>query len=69
MTRRKADELGLKILAKHVSTAVSGLPPRIMGIGPAFAIPKVLKLAGITIQDVDLFEVQIITRSGAMTAF
>jgi acetyl-CoA acyltransferase 1 len=57
MTRRKAEELGLKILAKHVTTAVAGLPPRVMGIGPTFAIPQVLKKAGITKEDVDLWEV------------
>ncbi|KAL5495016.1 hypothetical protein ACEPAI_478 [Sanghuangporus weigelae] len=57
MTRRKAEELGLKILGKHVSTAVAGLAPRIMGIGPVYAIPKALKHAGITIEDVDLFEI------------
>ncbi|GAA6002285.1 uncharacterized protein JCM10292_006582 [Rhodotorula paludigena] len=57
MTRRKAEELGLEILGKHVATSVAGLPPRIMGIGPAFAIPKVLERCGITKEDVDLFEV------------
>ncbi|KAI5124146.1 hypothetical protein M0805_000956 [Coniferiporia weirii] len=57
MTRRKAEELGLKILAKHVTTAVAGLAPRVMGIGPTFAIPAALKKAGITIADVDLFEI------------
>ncbi|BGP30696.1 hypothetical protein JCM10296v2_002453 [Rhodotorula toruloides] len=57
MTRRKAEELGLEILGKHVATSVAGLPPRIMGIGPAFAIPKVLERCGITKDDVDLFEV------------
>lgn len=54
MTRRKAQELGLEILGKHVNTAVAGLAPRIMGIGPAFAIPKALERAGITKDDVDL---------------
>ena len=39
MTRKKAEELGLEILAKHVSTVVTGVPPRHMGIGPVFAIP------------------------------
>lgn len=58
MTRRKAEELGLEVLAKHVTTAVSGVPPRIMGIGPTFAIPEALKKAGITKDDVDLFEVR-----------
>ncbi|KAK1228638.1 hypothetical protein PQX77_008232 [Marasmius sp. AFHP31] len=57
MTRRKAEELGLKILGKHVSTSVVGCPPRIMGIGPAFAIPAVLQSVGITQDDVDLLEV------------
>ena len=36
----------------------AGLTPRIMGIGPSIAIPKVLAKAGITTEDVDLFEVQ-----------
>lgn len=57
MTRRKAEELGLTILAKYIVTAVAGVPPRIMGIGPVYAIPKALEIAGITIDDVDLFEV------------
>ncbi|GAA5872306.1 hypothetical protein JCM8547_004807 [Rhodosporidiobolus lusitaniae] len=57
MTRRKAEELGLEILGKHVCTSVAGLPPRIMGIGPAFAIPKALERAGISREDVDLWEV------------
>jgi acetyl-CoA acyltransferase 1 len=39
MTRQKAEELGLEILARHVNTVVTGVPPRHMGIGPAFAIP------------------------------
>ncbi|KZT02416.1 thiolase [Laetiporus sulphureus 93-53] len=57
MTRRKAEELGLRILAKHITTAVAGVPPRVMGIGPTHAIPKALELAGITQEDVDLFEI------------
>ncbi|KAF9270055.1 thiolase [Marasmius fiardii PR-910] len=57
MTRRKAEELGLTILGRHVSTAVAGCPPRIMGIGPVYAIPMVLKNVGITQEDVDLYEV------------
>jgi len=57
MTRKKANELGLNILAKYVTTAVIGLAPRIMGIGPSLAIPKALQQAGITMQDVDLVEV------------
>ncbi|KAI5476299.1 ABC transporter [Pseudohyphozyma bogoriensis] len=57
MKRSKAEQLGLEILGKHVCTAVAGLPPRIMGIGPAYAIPKALARAGITREDVDLFEI------------
>jgi len=57
MTRRKAEELGLKILAKFVTTAVTGVAPRIMGIGPATAIPAALKNCGLTLDDVDLFEI------------
>ncbi|KAJ7042406.1 Thiolase, N-terminal domain-containing protein [Mycena alexandri] len=57
MTRRKAESLGLKILAKHVSTSVTGVAPRVMGIGPAVAIPMVLQQCGITQDDVDLFEI------------
>lgn len=58
MTRRKAEHLGLKILAKYVTTSVVGLAPRIMGIGPVYAIPNVLAAAGLEKDDVDLFEVR-----------
>jgi acetyl-CoA acetyltransferase family protein len=57
MSRRKADELGLTVLGKHISTAVAGVAPRVMGIGPVFAIPMVLENVGITQDDVDLFEI------------
>jgi len=57
MSRWKAQELGLTILAKFVSTAVTGVAPRVMGIGPLYAIPLVLKNVGITQNDVDLFEI------------
>ena len=45
------------IIAKHVATSVSGLAPRIMGIGPTYAIPAVLKRTGLTTEEVDLFEI------------
>ncbi len=54
---RKAEELGLKPLAIFRSFAVCGVPPEIMGIGPVFAIPKAIKLAGLTMSDIDLFEI------------
>ncbi|KIJ46425.1 hypothetical protein M422DRAFT_29275 [Sphaerobolus stellatus SS14] len=57
MTRRKAEELGLPIAGKYVTTAVAGLAPRIMGIGPSIVIPRVLELTGLTVDDVDLFEI------------
>lgn len=57
MSRRKAEELGVKILAKYVTTAVTGVAPRVMGIGPRYAIPLVLDMVGISKEDVDMFEV------------
>jgi acetyl-CoA acyltransferase 1 len=57
MKRARAEELGLEILGKHVATSVIGVPPRHMGIGPAFAIPKVLESVGITKDEVDLWEI------------
>jgi acetyl-CoA acyltransferase 1 len=58
LTRRSvAKRLGLPILGKYVSAAVVGVPPRTMGVGPAFAIPRVLQLVGISQNDVDFFEI------------
>ncbi len=56
MSSEKASELGLKPLARFVSFAVAGVPPEIMGIGPIAAVPKALKLAGLSIEDIDLIE-------------
>ncbi|MDN3019836.1 acetyl-CoA C-acetyltransferase [Paenibacillus sp. BSR1-1] len=56
MDREKAEALGLKPLAKFRSFAVGGVPPEIMGVGPVVAIPKALKLAGLEISDINLFE-------------
>jgi acetyl-CoA acyltransferase len=57
MTAEKAQALGLKPLAKMTVFAVAGCAPEEMGIGPAVAIPKALKLAGLTANDIDLFEI------------
>merc|ERR1719473_516643 len=57
MKRSKCKELGLKPLGIFKYFTVAGVPPHIMGIGPAFAIPKVCNLAGYTINDIDLFEI------------
>jgi acetyl-CoA acyltransferase len=56
MSERKAQELGLKPMVRFVSFAVGAVPPEIMGIGPVVAIPKALKLAGLKLSDIDLFE-------------
>ncbi len=58
MTRRDvAKKLGLKVLGRVVSFAVAGVPPEIMGIGPAVAIPAALKKAGLEVKDIDVFEI------------
>ncbi|WEG13753.1 acetyl-CoA C-acetyltransferase [Pullulanibacillus sp. KACC 23026] len=56
MDREKAESEGLKPLAKFRSFAVAGVPPEIMGIGPVKAIPKALKLAGLTLDDIGVIE-------------
>ncbi|WP_018394342.1 acetyl-CoA C-acetyltransferase [Bacillus sp. 37MA] len=56
MEREKAESLGLKPIAKLRSFAVGGVPPEVMGVGPVVAVPKALKLAGLELSDIDLFE-------------
>lgn len=56
MSEKQMKKLNLKPIAKLVSYAVTGVPPRLMGIGPIEAIPKALKIAGLKTQDIDLFE-------------
>jgi len=56
MSDRKAQELGVRPLARFVTYAVGGVPPGIMGIGPTVAIPKALRQAGLKLEDVDLIE-------------
>lgn len=56
MSRKKAESLGIKPLAVFRGYAVGGCPPELMGIGPIVAIPKALKVAGITKDQVDVFE-------------
>ncbi|KAH7348770.1 putative peroxisomal 3-ketoacyl-CoA thiolase [Rhexocercosporidium sp. MPI-PUGE-AT-0058] len=57
MKRSRAAELGVRVIGKFVQATVVGLEPRIMGIGPAFAIPKVLGKVGLHRDDVDVFEI------------
>ncbi len=56
MSREKADELGVKPLARFITFAVAGVEPDVMGIGPAKAVPKALERAGMTLDDIDLIE-------------
>lgn len=56
MSREKAKELNLKPLARLVTYTVVGVPPEIMGIGPFFAIPRVLKMANLELKDIGLIE-------------
>jgi acetyl-CoA acyltransferase len=57
MTAEKAKAIGVKPIAKMTFYAVAGCKPEEMGIGPALAIPKVLKMAGLTTKDIDVFEI------------
>ncbi|GGZ48829.1 acetyl-CoA C-acetyltransferase [Streptomyces subrutilus] len=57
MSDTKARDLGLTPLARIVSTGVTGLSPEIMGLGPVEASKQALKRAGLTVGDIDLFEI------------
>ncbi len=56
MSKEKAGALKLKPMAVFRSFAVAGVPPEIMGVGPAYAVPKALKKAGLTTKDIGLVE-------------
>jgi acetyl-CoA acyltransferase len=56
MTADRAKELGLKPLARFITFAAAGVEPDVMGIGPIKAVPKALKRAGLTLNDVKLIE-------------
>ena len=56
MSERMINELGLKPIARLINCASAGVHPRIMGIGPVEAVPKVLKQAGMNLGDIDLIE-------------
>ncbi len=56
MSMEKASDLGLTPLARFVSFATAGCLPEEMGIGPVYAIPKALKLAGLTLDQIDVIE-------------
>jgi acetyl-CoA acyltransferase len=56
MSEERARTLGAKPLARFVAYATAGCPPEEMGIGPVFAIPKALKMAGLTLEQIDVIE-------------
>ncbi|NPA26308.1 MAG: thiolase family protein [Chloroflexi bacterium] len=56
MSERMVKQLGLEPMARFVGYAVAGVPPEIMGIGPVKAVPKVLERTGLTLDDIELIE-------------
>lgn len=56
MSREKAEQLGIKPIAKFVSFAVGGCDGRYMGLGPIYAVPKAMKKADMTLEDIDVIE-------------
>ncbi|MEY2414118.1 MAG: acetyl-CoA acyltransferase, partial [Acidobacteriaceae bacterium] len=56
MSAERAKQLGIKPLARYLSFATAGYKPEEMGLGPVFAIPKALKLAGLKLSDIDVIE-------------
>ncbi|MGZ4837409.1 MAG: thiolase family protein [Terriglobales bacterium] len=56
MSAERAKQLGIRPLARFVSFATAGYKPEEMGVGPVFAIPKALKIAGLKLSDIDVVE-------------
>jgi len=56
MSRERAEKMGVKPMAIFRSFAAAGVPPEVMGIGPAYAVPKALKRAGLTLDQIGLVE-------------
>ncbi|HEV2615749.1 MAG TPA: acetyl-CoA C-acyltransferase [Candidatus Acidoferrales bacterium] len=67
MSVERARSLGAKPLARFVSFATAGCPPEEMGVGPVFAIPKALKLAGLTLDKIDVIELNEAFAAQALT--
>lgn len=55
--RSVANQLNLPVLGRYIDFQTVGVPPEIMGVGPAYAIPKVLEATGLQVQDIDIFEI------------
>ena len=56
MSAERAQQLGIQPLARYVAFATAGYKPEEMGLGPVFAIPKALKMAGLKLEDIGVFE-------------
>jgi 3-oxoadipyl-CoA thiolase len=56
-SREVGERAGVKPIARIIAAASAGVPPRVMGIGPAYAIPKALARAGLTLKDMDIIEI------------
>ena len=56
-SREVGEKAGAKPIARILSAASAGVPPRVMGIGPAYAIPKAIERAGLTLKDMDIIEI------------
>ena len=67
MSAERARSLGAKPLARFISFATAGCPPEEMGVGPVFAIPKALKLAGLTLDKIDVIELNEAFAAQALT--
>lgn len=57
MKRKTAQKMNLPIIGKYVTSATVGVPPRLMGIGPAYAIPVAVERAGLKLSDIDIYEI------------
>jgi acetyl-CoA acyltransferase len=67
MSAERARELGLKPLARFVAFATAGCPPEEMGVGPVYAIPKALKIAGLKLEQIDVIELNEAFAAQALT--
>jgi acetyl-CoA acyltransferase len=56
MSKNKVEELGIKPIAKFIGFQVAGCDPAFMGLGPIYAVPKVMELTGLTVDDIDVIE-------------
>ena len=56
MSREKAEQLGVRPIARFLGFAVAGVDPSYMGIGPIYAVPKIMARTGLTVADMDVIE-------------